>query len=34
MANPEHVEIVKQGAEAVDQWRMEHPDALLNASRT
>jgi uncharacterized protein YjbI with pentapeptide repeats len=25
MANPEHVEIVKQGAEAIQTWREEHP---------
>jgi hypothetical protein len=25
MANPEHVEIVKQGAEAIQKWREEHP---------
>jgi hypothetical protein len=25
MANPEHVEIVKQGAEAICRWREESP---------
>jgi uncharacterized protein YjbI with pentapeptide repeats len=25
MANPEHVEVVKQGAEAIRRWRTENP---------
>lgn len=32
MANPEHVEIVKQGAEAVERWRAENPDTCLDLS--
>jgi hypothetical protein len=26
MANPEHVEVVKRGAEAIRKWRKENPD--------
>jgi hypothetical protein len=29
MANPEHVEVVKQGAEAIRKWRVENPDVRL-----
>jgi uncharacterized protein YjbI with pentapeptide repeats len=32
MANPEHVEIVKQGGEAIGQWRMNNPDTRLDLS--
>jgi len=28
MANPEHVEILKQGVEAWNHWRSEHPDVI------
>jgi hypothetical protein len=34
MANPEHVEVVKQGAEAVRRWREEHPNESLDLSGT
>src|ERR1035441_9404312 len=27
MANPEHLEILKQGVEQWNEWRKEHPDA-------
>lgn len=30
MANPEHVEIVKQGAEAIRVWRERNPDGTLD----
>jgi len=30
--NPEHVEIVKQGKVAIDQWRLVHPEARLDLS--
>ena len=30
MANPEHVEIVKKGAEAVHAWRQKYPDVLFD----
>jgi uncharacterized protein YjbI with pentapeptide repeats len=30
MANPEHVEIVKQGVEAIAKWRKENPDVRLD----
>jgi TIR domain/Pentapeptide repeats (8 copies) len=30
MANPEHVEIVKQGAKAIAEWREKNPDTFLN----
>jgi hypothetical protein len=32
MANPEHVAHVKQGAEAIRQWRAENPDVKLDLS--
>ena len=32
MANPEHVKVVKQGKEAIDAWRREHPKESLNLS--
>ena len=32
MANPEHVEIVRQGAAAIDQWRPQNPGAYLDLS--
>jgi hypothetical protein len=32
MANKEHVEIVKQGAEAISQWREGHPGEQLDLS--
>jgi hypothetical protein len=30
MANPEHVEVVKQGVEAIRQWQEENPEVRLN----
>lgn len=30
MANPEHVEIVKSGPEAISTWLLEHPEEVLN----
>ena len=30
MANPEHVKIVRQGAESIKKWREENPDTLLD----
>jgi hypothetical protein len=30
MANPEHVELVRQGAEAIAKWREENPDTKLD----
>lgn len=30
MANPEHVEVVKGGAEAIKEWRQKHPNVILN----
>ena len=30
MANDEHVEIAKRGAEAIAKWRMEHPEMRLD----
>jgi Pentapeptide repeats (8 copies) len=30
MANPEHVELVKQGAEAIRKWREENPETRLD----
>jgi hypothetical protein len=30
MANPEHVKVVKQGAEAIHQWREKNPDVKLD----
>lgn len=32
MANQEHVEIVKQGVEAIAKWRKDHPDENLDLS--
>ena len=32
MANDEHIEIVKQGSEAIDQWRSENPDVQFDLS--
>jgi uncharacterized protein YjbI with pentapeptide repeats len=32
MANPEHVEIVKQGTEAIHKWRAENQDVTLDLS--
>ncbi len=32
MANPEHVEVVKQGAEAIRKWREANPDVRLDLS--
>ena len=29
MANPEHLEVVKQGAAAIEQFREEHPEVRL-----
>ncbi len=28
MANPEHLEILKQGVEQWNKWRKEHPDVV------
>jgi uncharacterized protein YjbI with pentapeptide repeats len=33
MANPEHVKIVRQGAETIRKWRVEHSDESLDLSR-
>jgi hypothetical protein len=33
MANPEHVELVRQGAEAIAKWREENPDTKLAPRR-
>lgn len=33
MANPEHVEIVKQGAEAIRKWREKNPNVRIDLSR-
>jgi hypothetical protein len=33
MANPEHVEIAKRGADVIYQWRREHPGERASASR-
>ena len=33
MANPEHVELVKQGAEAIARWQKQHPGEHLDLSR-
>lgn len=30
MANPEHVKVVKQGADAIDAWRNENPGVVLD----
>lgn len=32
MGNPEHIRIVKQGAEAIQKWRREHPTEKLDLS--
>ncbi len=32
MANPEHVEVVKQGAEAIRKWREANPDVPIDLS--
>lgn len=32
MANPEHVEVVRQGAAAIAAWRKQNPDTVLNLS--
>lgn len=32
MANPEHVEVVRQGAEAIDRWREANPGVCLDLS--
>jgi hypothetical protein len=32
MANPEHVEVVKRGAEAIRKWREENPDVRFDLS--
>ena len=32
MANPEHLEMLKQGVEHWNQWRKEHPDVLPDLS--
>ena len=33
MANPEHVEIVRQGAEAIEKWRRTNPGQRLDLDR-
>jgi uncharacterized protein YjbI with pentapeptide repeats len=33
MANPEHVELVKQGVEAIAAWRAAHPDGRLDLEK-
>ena len=33
MANPEHIEIVKQGSEAIRQWRSKNPGVRLELSK-
>lgn len=33
MANPEHLAILKQGVEAWNKWRKEHPDTVPDLSR-
>ena len=30
MANPEHVRIVKKGSDAINKWREEHPNEILD----
>ena len=30
MANPEHIELVQQGREAIEQWREQHPEEHLD----
>jgi len=32
MANPEHVALVRKGADAVAEWRQAHPDERLDLS--
>jgi hypothetical protein len=32
MANPEHVALVRQGREAIDEWQQAHPDERLDLS--
>jgi len=32
MANPEHVEIVRQGADAIAEWRRQNPGVMLDLS--
>ena len=33
MANPEHVELVRQGAKAVNRFTAEHPEVTIDLSR-
>ncbi|PKB63967.1 MAG: hypothetical protein BZY80_04780 [SAR202 cluster bacterium Io17-Chloro-G2] len=33
MANPEHVEIVLQGVDAIDEWRISHPGQILDLAQ-
>ena len=33
MANPKHVEVVKQGAEAIEKWRKENPGVRLDLGK-
>ena len=33
MANPEHMELVKQGASAIAEWRRKNPGLQLDHSR-
>jgi uncharacterized protein YjbI with pentapeptide repeats len=33
MANQEHVEIVRQGADAIAKWQKKHPDQRLDLRR-
>jgi len=33
MANPEHVKVVRQGADAIAEWRRQNPDASLDLRR-
>lgn len=33
MANPEHVKLVRQGAEPIRQWQVQHLDIQLNLER-
>lgn len=34
MANPEHVRVVKEGSDAIAQWRSQHPSERLDLSGT
>jgi hypothetical protein len=34
MANPEHVEILRQGVEAWSEWRLSHPEIEPDLSGT